>query len=59
MNASGPYSTIHETADELLHIKADIAVTFPEAKPRKMKNSKSSIIVRATIINIVLELSNI
>lgn len=48
MNASGPYSTIHETADELLHIKADIAVTFPEAKPRKMKKSKSSIIVRAT-----------
>ncbi|CAC5379093.1 unnamed protein product [Mytilus coruscus] len=56
---SGPdhYSTIDEmaevyqTPDEphlpLLHVNTSIGVTFPDNKPRKMKKSKSSILVRA------------
>ena len=51
------YSTIDEmaevyqTEDEpqlpLLHVNSSIGVTFPNNKPRKMKKSKSSILVRA------------
>ncbi|CAG2193252.1 unnamed protein product [Mytilus edulis] len=60
MNASGPYYTIQEGTDdslnqdgpstELHHAKSECVINEPDTKQRKIKKSKSSMMVRATKI---------